>query len=100
MAKPVKMLLDPVGNTMNIWWDDPTTAATSEESDSPYRNDVIVKNAKGVPIGLEIIGVFPEELNIAHLLKTRNLPISHNSYSTPADSLGKTIPFLSCMTYG
>lgn len=69
MAKNMKILLDPIGNTMNIWWDDPSYAFQSEESDMPSRNDVIVKNKQGVPIGLEIIGVFPQELNIARLLK-------------------------------
>lgn len=68
MAK-VKIYLDPVGNTMNIWWDKPAAAAVSEEVESPYSNDVIIKNKKGIPIGLEIIGVFPEELNIAALAK-------------------------------
>ncbi len=69
MAKNVKILLDPVGNSMNIWWDNPADAAVSEETDSPTRNDVIVKNAQGVPIGVEIIGVFPSELNISRIMK-------------------------------
>lgn len=70
MAK-MKIYLDPVGNTMNIWWGDPKDAAVSEETASPDDNDVIVKDKKGVPIGLEIIGVFPDELNIVKLLKNR-----------------------------
>lgn len=68
MAK-VKVLLDPVGNSMNIWWGSPNQAFVSEEVNSPYSNDVIVKDKRGVPIGLEIIGVFPEELNIISKLK-------------------------------
>ncbi len=71
MANDIKILLDPVGNSMNIWWDNPSQAFRSEESDAPYRNDVIIKNKNGVPIGLEIIGIFPEELNIARLLKNK-----------------------------
>ena len=68
MAK-IKVLLDPVGNTMNIWWGSPARAFASEEVNSPYSNDVIVKDKQGVPIGLEIIGVFPEELNIVSKFK-------------------------------
>lgn len=70
MAK-VKIYLDPIGNTMNIWWNDPKQAVVSEEVKSPYSNDVIVKDKHNVPIGLEIIGVFPEELNVAKLVKDR-----------------------------
>lgn len=68
MAK-VKVLLDPIGNTMNIWWSSPVRAFASEEVTSPYSNDVIIKDKRGTPIGLEIIGVFPEELNIISKLK-------------------------------
>ena len=68
MAK-VKVLLDPVGNTMNIWWGNPNRAFASEEVHSLYSNDVIVKDRQGAPIGLEIIGVFPEELNIVSKFK-------------------------------
>lgn len=68
MAK-VKVLLDPVGNSMNIWWGNPARAFASEEVNSPYSNDVIVKDEQGVPIGLEIIGVFPEELNLISKFK-------------------------------
>ncbi len=64
-----KIFLDPIGNTMNIWWDDPKNAHISEEVDDPTRNDVIVKDKHGKPISLEIIGVFPEELNVSELVK-------------------------------
>lgn len=65
----VKIYLDPVANTFNIWWDDPKKAHSCEEVDSPYRNDVIVKDKQGRPISLEIIGIFPNELNVAEKLK-------------------------------
>lgn len=67
--REVKIYLDPVANTFNIWWDDPKKAYSSEEVDSPYRNDVIVKDKQGRPISLEVIGIFPNELNIAGRLK-------------------------------
>ena len=68
MAK-VKILMDPIGNTMNIWWGSPKDAYKSEEVDDPMRNDVIIKNRNGLPISLELIGVFPDELNISELVK-------------------------------
>lgn len=68
MAK-VKIFLDPIGNTMNIWWGNPNDAHISEEVDDPHRNDVIVKDKQGMPISLEIIGIFPKELNISRLVK-------------------------------
>lgn len=67
----IKLYLDPIANTFNIWWDDPKKAYSSEEVDSPYRNDVIIKDRKGRPISLEVIGIFPKELNIAHHLKSK-----------------------------
>lgn len=68
MAK-VKIYIDPVGNTLNIWWDDPKKAAYSEEVNSSTSNDVVIKDVKGRPISLELIGVFPEELNLSRFLK-------------------------------
>lgn len=70
-SRRVKIYLDPVANTFNIWWDDPKKAYSSEEVDSPYRNDVIIKDKKGRPISLEIIGIFPSELNITERLKNK-----------------------------
>lgn len=68
-SRRVKIYLDPVANTFNIWWDDPKKAYSSEEVDSPNRNDVIVKDKEGRPISLKVIGIFPSELNIAEKLK-------------------------------
>lgn len=66
----LKIYLDPVANTFNIWWDDPKKAYISEEVDSPYSNDVLIKDRFGRPISLEIIGIFPKELNIVQYLKS------------------------------
>lgn len=67
--REVKIYIDPIANTFNIWWDDPKKAYSSEEVDSPYRNDVIVKDRQGRPISLEVLGIFPSELNVAEKLK-------------------------------
>lgn len=66
----IKIYLDPVANTFNIWWDDPKKAYSSEEVDSPLSNDVLIKDRSGRPISLEIIGIFPKELNIVQYLKS------------------------------
>ena len=68
--REVKIYIDPVANTFNIWWDDPKKAYSSEEVDSPHRNDVIIKDKQGRPISLEVIGIFPSELNVAERLKS------------------------------
>lgn len=68
--REVKIFIDPVANTFNIWWDNPKKAYSAEEVDSPNRNDVIVKDKAGNPISLEVIGIFPNELNIAGKLKS------------------------------
>lgn len=68
MAK-VKIYFDPIGNTMNIWWGNPKDAYSSEEVDSPDRNDVIIKDKQGRPISIEIIGILPKELNVSEKLK-------------------------------
>lgn len=75
-SKPVKIYIDPVANTFNIWWDDPKKAFSSEEVSSKTRNDVIIKDKWGRPISLEVIGIFPSELNIAERLKTIGSPKS------------------------
>lgn len=64
-TKKIRIYIDPVANSFNIWWDNPKLAYSSEEVDSPNRNDVIVKDKHGRPISLEVIGLFPSELNIA-----------------------------------
>jgi hypothetical protein len=64
MAK-IKVFIDPVANTMNLWWKDRKTAFSSEETDDQNSNDVVIKDRAGKPIGVEIIGLFPSELNLA-----------------------------------
>lgn len=72
VKKEIKIYLDPIANTFNIWWDDPKKAYSAEEVDDANRNDVIVKDKQGHPISLEIIGIFPKELNVAAQLKGFN----------------------------
>lgn len=67
--RQVKIYIDPIANTFNIWWDDPKKAHSSIEVESPHRNDVIVNDKQGRPISLEVIGIFPSELNVAEKMK-------------------------------
>jgi len=60
-VKKIQLFLDPIGNTMNIWWDDPRQASYSEEAEEGL--DVIVFDRNHRPIGFEKIGVFPKEID-------------------------------------
>lgn len=59
--KKIQLFLDPIGNTMNMWWDDPKHAHHSEEADEGL--DVIVYDRNRRPIGFEKLGVFPKEVD-------------------------------------
>jgi len=67
MAKKMRIYLDPYGNTLNIWWDDPGKAIISEEAGKSW--DVLVKDKAGKYIGLEKIGFFPREVDPVKYLK-------------------------------
>ncbi len=80
MAK-AKVMIDPVGNTLNIWWGNPKKAVYSEETNDSNKNDVLIKDKQGNILGVEIIGVFPEEVNISkraalfsRIFKNKNKP--------------------------
>jgi len=72
MAK-VKFYLDPVANTLNIWWGKKTDAKKAIEVRNPNRDDVIVIDKKGRPVSLEIIGFFPEELDVVKYLDSNQI---------------------------
>ena len=70
MAKEkIKIYIDPYGNTLNMWWDDPQKSHISEEA--KYSSDVMIKDKKGKIIGLEKIGFFPEEIEPVKYLKEK-----------------------------
>ncbi len=60
-VKSIRLFLDPIGNTMHLWWDDPRHAVRAEESDEGF--DVILYDRSRQAIGLEKIGVFPKEVD-------------------------------------
>ncbi|MFH1190781.1 MAG: hypothetical protein V1670_01105 [Candidatus Omnitrophota bacterium] len=65
----IKIYIDPYGNTLNMWWGNSEEAFISEEAEKTY--DVIVKDKKGISIGLEKIGFFPEEVDPLKYLKKK-----------------------------
>lgn len=70
MAKEkIKIYIDPYGNTLNMWWDDPKKSYISEEAEHSF--DVIVKDKKNRVIGLEKIGFFPEEIDPIKYLREK-----------------------------
>lgn len=59
--KKLQIFIDPIGNTMHLWWDDRSRAHHSEEAAEGF--DVIVFDRKNHPIGFEKLGVFPREVD-------------------------------------
>lgn len=65
--KPIKIFFDKTGNTLNVWFDDPSKEAISEETSEEI---ILVKDKDSKVIGFEIL-----------------------NYLSPADSKGlKKIP--------
>ena len=50
--RPIKLLFDKVGNTLNVWFDDPQKEHVSAETDEDV---ILVKDADGSVIGIEIL---------------------------------------------
>ena len=57
----IRTILDPIGNTFHIWWDDPKKSVESWEADESW--DVLCLDKNGRVIGLEKIGFFPKEID-------------------------------------
>jgi len=54
-----------------MWWETPKKDDYVEEAETS--NDVIIYSNAGKPKGIEIIGLFPNELNLAKQLGKKNL---------------------------
>ena len=50
--KPIKVFFDRVGNTLNVWFDDPEKEYVSEETSEEV---VLVKDRDGKLIGFEVL---------------------------------------------
>ena len=50
--KPIKVLFDKAGNTLNVWFDDPKKEHTAEETAEEV---ILVKDEHGKLIGFEVL---------------------------------------------
>ncbi|OFW15631.1 MAG: DUF2283 domain-containing protein [Acidobacteria bacterium RIFCSPLOWO2_02_FULL_67_21] len=50
--KPIKVLFDRTGNTLNVWFDDPQKEHVSEETSDEV---ILVKDKDGKLIGFEVL---------------------------------------------
>ena len=56
--KPIKIFFDKVGNTLNVWFDDPKKEHVSEETSEEV---VLVKDRDGKLIGFEVLNYLPAD---------------------------------------
>ena len=66
--KPIKIFFDKVGNTLNVWFDDPKKEALSEETSEEI---VLIKDKNGKVIGFEVLNY----LSSSDLKEIKNLPV-------------------------
>lgn len=66
--KPIKIFFDKIGNTLNVWFDDPAKEAVSEETSEEI---VLVKDKKGKVIGFEVLNY----LSSSDLKDLKKLPV-------------------------
>ena len=66
--KPIKIFFDKKGNTLNVWFDDPTKEAISEETAEEI---VLVKDKSGKVIGFEVLNYLP----LDDLKELKKLPV-------------------------
>lgn len=73
----LQIFIDPIGNTLNLWWDDPKKSRSAYESEKSW--DVIALDKEGRAIGLEKIGFFPNEIDpIKNIKQTKKLLLKNN----------------------
>ena len=68
-STPIKIYIDPYGNTLNMWWGNPKDSVLSEEAEKSW--DVICLDKNNRAIGLEKIGFFPQEIDPLKYLKEK-----------------------------
>ena len=66
--KPIKIFFDKVGNTLNVWFDDPKKESISEETSEEI---VLIKDKNGKVIGFEVLNY----LSSSDLKDLKNLPV-------------------------
>ena len=66
--KPIKIFFDKKGNTLNVWFDDPSKEAVAEETSEEV---VLVKDKNGKVIGFEVLNYLP----LGDLKYLKKLPV-------------------------
>ena len=66
--KPIKIFFDKVGNTLNVWFDNPEKEAITEETSEEI---VIIKDKKGKVIGFEVLNY----LSSSNLKNLKKIPV-------------------------
>ena len=66
--KPIKIFFDKVGNTLNVWFDDPKKESVSEET---LEEIILIKDKNGKVIGFEVLNY----LSSTDLKELKNLPV-------------------------
>ena len=54
--KPIKIYYDKIGNTLNVWFDDPKKEVISEETAEEI---ILVKDKNSKVIGFEVLNYLP-----------------------------------------
>lgn len=66
--KQIKIFFDKVGNTLNVWFDNPEKEAIAEETSEEV---VIIKDKKGKVIGFEVLNY----LSSSNLKNLKKIPV-------------------------
>ena len=66
--KPIKIFFDKVGNTLNVWFEDPKKESIAEETSEEI---VLIKDKKGKVIGFEVLNY----LSSRDLKELKKLPV-------------------------
>ena len=72
--KPIKVFFDRVGNTLNVWFDDPQKEHISEETSEEV---ILVKDKDGKLIGFEVLNYLSaDEAKDAAVLSVESAVVS------------------------
>ncbi len=66
--KPIKVFFDKKGNTLNVWFDDPSKEAVSQETAEEV---ILVKDINGKVIGFEVLNYMAK----SEMRNIKNLPV-------------------------
>ena len=71
--KPIKVFFDKVGNTLNVWFDDPQNEHSSEETTEEV---VLVKDKAGKLIGFEVLNLSGDEARSVTVVPVESAVVS------------------------